>query len=79
MGDTKRFKQLIENSDSCISIVTYEEHYALDIIRQVALDLKCNLWIWFDDRPDFVGYKEFAADFGNTGKKSPRLAGVGQR
>ena len=46
MGDTRRFKQLIESNDSCISIVTHEERYALDIIRQVALDLKCNLWIW---------------------------------
>jgi AAA+ superfamily predicted ATPase len=46
MGDSERFKQLIEGSDSCISIVTYEERYALDIICQVALDLKRNLWIW---------------------------------
>ncbi len=46
MGDTKRFKQLVEGGDSCISIVTYEERYVLDIIRQVALELKYNLWIW---------------------------------
>ena len=46
MGDAERFKQLVEGGDCCISIVTYEERYALDIIRQVALDLKYNLWIW---------------------------------
>ena len=33
MGDAKRFKQLVEGGDSCISIVTYEERYALDITR----------------------------------------------
>jgi len=46
MGDSERFKQLIEGGDCCISIVTYEERYALDTIRQVALELKQNLWIW---------------------------------
>jgi len=46
MGDSERFKQLIEGGDCCISIVTYEERYALDTIRQVALDLKQSLWIW---------------------------------
>ncbi|HCO92466.1 MAG TPA: ATPase [Phycisphaerales bacterium] len=46
MNDIKRFKQLIEGGDPCISIVTYEERYALDIIRHAALDLKYNLWIW---------------------------------
>jgi hypothetical protein len=46
MGDAERFKQLVEGGDCCISIVTYEERYVLDIIRQVALDLKNNLWIW---------------------------------
>ena len=46
MGDSERFKQLIEGGDSCISIVTYEERYALDTIRHTALDLKCSLWVW---------------------------------
>jgi len=46
MKDIERFKQLIEGGDPCISIVTYEERYALDIIRHAALDLKHNLWIW---------------------------------
>jgi hypothetical protein len=46
MGDIKRFKQLVEGGDYCISIVTYEERYALDIIRHGALDLKRGLWIW---------------------------------
>jgi hypothetical protein len=46
MGDSKRFKQLVERSDPCLSIVTYEERYALDIVRQVALELNCSLWVW---------------------------------
>jgi hypothetical protein len=46
MSDSERFKQLVEGGDSCISIVTYEERYALDITRQVALELEHSLWIW---------------------------------
>lgn len=46
MGDIERFKKLIKGGDSCISILTYEERYALDIIRYVALDLKRDMFIW---------------------------------
>jgi len=46
MKDIERFKQLIEGENPCISIVTYEERCALDIISHVALDLKYSLWIW---------------------------------
>lgn len=46
MKDTERFKQLIEGDNPCISIVTYEERCAMDVIRHAALDLKYSLWIW---------------------------------
>ena len=46
MNDTERFKKLIEGGDCCISIVTYEERFVLDTIRQAAIDLKQGLWIW---------------------------------
>ena len=46
MNDIERIKQYINGDNCCISIVTYEEQYALDIIRQAALDLKKSLWIW---------------------------------
>lgn len=46
MSDIERFKHLVEGENPCISIVTFEERCALDIIRHVALDLKYSLWIW---------------------------------
>jgi len=46
MDDIERFKRLIKGGDSCISIVTYEERCALDIIRHASLDLKRDMFIW---------------------------------
>lgn len=46
MNDFARFEQLISNGCCCISIVTYEEKYALEIARQAARNLKRNMWIW---------------------------------
>ncbi len=46
MDDIERFTQLITGGYCCISIVTYEEQYALEIVRQVALGLSRDLWIW---------------------------------
>ncbi|MHC4752619.1 MAG: hypothetical protein ACYTFW_22455 [Planctomycetota bacterium] len=46
MDDIERFEQLIDCGYCCISTVTYEERYALGIIRQAALDLKRDMWIW---------------------------------
>jgi AAA+ superfamily predicted ATPase len=46
MDDIERFTQLITGGYSCISIVTYEEQYAMEIVRQVALGLSRDLWIW---------------------------------
>ncbi len=46
MDDIERIRRYIESDNRCISIVTYEEQYALDTIRQAAMDLKMGLWIW---------------------------------
>jgi SpoVK/Ycf46/Vps4 family AAA+-type ATPase len=46
MDDIERFVQLIKSGYCCISIVTHEEKYALEIICQTALDLKRGMWIW---------------------------------
>jgi hypothetical protein len=46
MDDIERIRQYVESDNRCISIVTYEEQYALDTIRQAAMDLKMSLWIW---------------------------------
>jgi hypothetical protein len=46
MDDIERFTKLVTGGYCCISIVTYEEQYALEIVRQVALGLNRDLWIW---------------------------------
>jgi AAA+ superfamily predicted ATPase len=46
MDDVERFTKLVTGGYCCISIVTYEEQYALEIVRQAALGLNRDLWIW---------------------------------
>jgi AAA+ superfamily predicted ATPase len=46
MGDYQQLEQLIRGGYSCISVVSHEEQYALDIARVAALSLDRPLWIW---------------------------------
>lgn len=45
-SDIDRFEALLRARHACISIVTLEEAYALDVVRQAAIgmDLKVNVW-----------------------------------
>jgi hypothetical protein len=46
MNDFERFEQVISSGCSCVSIVTYEEKYALELVREAARRLNRELWIW---------------------------------
>ncbi len=46
MDDFERFEELVNGRYRCISVVTHEERYALEIVRQAALSLKRDMWIW---------------------------------
>ncbi len=46
MDDVSRFIDLLRRGYSCISMITHEEHQALDMIRQAAEKLECKLQIW---------------------------------
>jgi len=46
MNDSEQFEQLVNAGYPCISIITHEEHYALEVIRTAAKKLKRDLWIW---------------------------------
>jgi len=46
MNDFERFAQLIESGSYCISVVTHEERYALEIVRKTAAKLKRDMWVW---------------------------------
>ncbi len=71
MSDTERFEQLVRSGCCCVSIVTHEERYALEIVRQTALNLKNDMLIWsvaggvreglMTDSPAIVGTESPAA------------------
>ncbi len=46
MNDCERLEQLIEGGDGCLSIVTHEEHCALEIVRKTAEKLRRDMWVW---------------------------------
>ncbi|HUW19080.1 MAG TPA: AAA family ATPase [Sedimentisphaerales bacterium] len=46
MNDSERFEQLIGGGCCCISIVTYEEEFALGFVKQAAQRLGRDVWIW---------------------------------
>lgn len=46
MKDVEEFLRLVEGGYSCISIVTQEEHQALEVIRKAAEQLKYKMRIW---------------------------------
>lgn len=46
MNDFEQFEQLVESGTYCISIVTHEERYALEIIRKTAVKRKRDVWVW---------------------------------
>jgi AAA+ superfamily predicted ATPase len=46
MNDFEQFEQLIESGTYCISIVTHEERYALEIVRKTAAKFKRDMWVW---------------------------------
>jgi SpoVK/Ycf46/Vps4 family AAA+-type ATPase len=45
-NDFERFEQLIQGGSYCISIVTHEERYAMEIVRKTAARLKRDMWVW---------------------------------
>jgi AAA+ superfamily predicted ATPase len=46
VNDFERFEQLIIGGNCCISIVTGEERYAMEIVRQAAIKIKRQMWVW---------------------------------
>jgi AAA+ superfamily predicted ATPase len=46
MNDFERFEDVIKGGAKCISVVTYEESYIIDIARSAAMNLGRDLWVW---------------------------------
>ncbi len=81
MNDCERFEQLIEGGDCCISIMTTEERYALEIVRKVAEKLKRDMWVWsvadgvrdglIDGSPAIANTDSPAAGLANLARAKP--------
>jgi ATP-dependent 26S proteasome regulatory subunit len=46
MTDREQFEQLLMCKHPCVSVLTYEEDYALSIIRDAAMDKGVDVWLW---------------------------------
>ena len=46
MADVERFQQLVKGGSHCISIVTHEEDYALEVVRAALMTTPCQLFLW---------------------------------
>lgn len=46
MSDQRRLRQLLRSRHTCICISTLEEDYALEVVRDVAMGLGRELWVW---------------------------------
>ena len=46
MDDLKYIERLIRSEHPCIVITTYEEDYALSLVRDASLQLGGELWVW---------------------------------
>lgn len=81
MNDFERFEQLIESGTYCISIVTHEERYAMEIIRKTVAKLKRDMWVWsiadgvrdgsIDGGPCIAGTDAPAAGLTNMSQAKP--------
>jgi len=81
MDDFDKFEQLVAGRYCCISIVTDEERYALEIVHQAALGLKRDMWIWsasegvreglLEGSPSVAGTDTAAAGLANLAGAKP--------
>jgi AAA+ superfamily predicted ATPase len=46
VADLDQLKNLINSNNGCITMLTFEEEYALDMIRATATDLNREMWVW---------------------------------
>lgn len=46
MTDIERLIRLIDCRHPCVSIISYEEDYALSVVRQAAVEKSMDVWLW---------------------------------
>jgi AAA+ superfamily predicted ATPase len=71
MDDISRFIELVKCSNSCISIVTYEEYEALEVIRHAAEYLEYGMQIWSVERGVRNGFFPVLPSIDEQRQKTP--------
>lgn len=46
MNDQTRLERLLQSENACVSMVTFEEDYALQLVRDFALGSGRHMWLW---------------------------------
>lgn len=46
MQDQQRFEHLLRARNHCVSIITHEEDYALNLVRETAVRTGAEIWVW---------------------------------
>ena len=44
--DQAELEQLLAARHPCVSILTFEEDHALDVVREIAVGRGCDMWLW---------------------------------
>jgi hypothetical protein len=71
MDDISRFIELVKCGNSCISIATYEEYEALEVVRHAAEQLEYGMLIWSVDQGMRNGFFQLAPKLDNHEPKTP--------
>jgi SpoVK/Ycf46/Vps4 family AAA+-type ATPase len=66
MTDKENLEALIRSETPCISISTYEESYALTLLRECVRDINVPIWIWDADAGISDGYAAGSSPVQNT-------------
>ena len=79
MDDLERLGQLIRARHNCISIVTYEEAYAMELVYKVAKEERKGLWIWSANRGIHDGLRDDGLPVSDTEHAAAALYYLGVR
>jgi AAA+ superfamily predicted ATPase len=71
MDDISRFVELVKCGNSCISVATYEEYEALEVIRRAARQLDYGMQIWSVERGVRNGFSPVLLTGDGQQQKSP--------
>lgn len=78
MNDQEQFERLLLCKSPCVSIVTFEEDYALSIVRAAAIEMHMDLWQWSISSGLRDGLLQSSASLADTEHPAAALYRIGQ-